>query len=109
MDLLLFQDKSFVVCPEICSEGVRLALELEVSTLRLFHKRRAPEVQWISRLLNPGGSRLPINNASMTAAMLGDITNTSCTSNYFPQDIQNSLWSLKELSHTPTEFEAQWT
>lgn len=38
----------------------------------------------------------------MTAAMLGDRTkNTFCTSNYFPQDIQNSLWFLKgDKPHT---------
>ena len=38
--LLMFQDKSSIMCREIFSEAVRPALKLEVSTLRLLYERR---------------------------------------------------------------------
>jgi hypothetical protein len=76
------------MCPETSSEGMRPAQQLEVRTIRLFYEIRADVVQGKSRLLNPSGSMLLVNNASETAAMLdGTTKNTSCTSNYSQCDI----------------------
>jgi hypothetical protein len=70
---------------------MRLARQLEVRILRLFYEMRAAEIQGKSTLLKTGRSMLPVNNVSVTAAILGSTTkNTSCTSNYFPWDIQIS-------------------
>lgn len=86
--LILFQDNNFVMCPETSSEGMKSSQQLEVRMLRLFYEMRAAEVQGKSRLLNPGGSMLPVNSVSVTTGILGGTTkNTSCTSNYFPWDI----------------------
>lgn len=57
--LLIFRDKSFVVCQEIFSAGAKPAQKLEVTTSQTSHDIRPVQLQMKSGLWILGGCKLP--------------------------------------------------